>query len=50
MKNGKKPTKKQGEFIAYQGLSYKDWLIERDNSIELVVVHREIGETKKFIK
>ena len=50
MKHGKNPTRAQKISMTKEGLNYKEWLIMKDTSTELVLVHRDTEETKTIIK
>lgn len=45
MKNGKKPTREQRKLIEQQKLDARDWLITKDTSTEMVLVHRNSDKT-----
>lgn len=47
--NGKKPTVKQCDFIRKNGLNPDDWLIAKNTSTEIVLIHRHSSKTKKTI-
>jgi hypothetical protein len=49
MKSGKKPTKNQSIFIQSQGLDPKDWLIVKNETNQMVLVHRVTGDTKYIL-
>jgi hypothetical protein len=40
MKNGKCPTKKQKQLIAAAGLNENEWLIVKNLSDKMILVHR----------
>jgi hypothetical protein len=46
MKSGKKPTKNQSIFIQSHGLDPKDWLIVKNESHQMVLVHHVTSDTK----
>ena len=50
MKNGKRPTVKQKKLITQQKLNYNNWLVVKDTSTEMVIVHRESGKTRTIEK
>ena len=50
MKHGKKPTYEQRKTLERLGLDSQDWLIVKNTSTELVVVHRVSNDTKTFYK
>ena len=49
MKNGKKPTYNQRKVIQAAGLDAHDWLVVKDTSTELVLVHRYSDRTTRTI-
>ena len=49
MKHGKKPTVAQRNLIAKWRLDWRDWLVERETSTELVLIHRHFDKTKRII-
>ena len=50
MKNAKKPTRAQRKLIEYYKLDAHDWLVIKDTSTELVIVHRHSDRTMRTIK
>ena len=48
MKHGKKPTREQRKLMAKWEVDTYDWLVERETSTELVLIHRHL-DTKKII-
>lgn len=46
MKNGKRPTKAQKNLLRYSGLTPDDWLISKNTSTEMIIVHRFTGCTR----
>jgi hypothetical protein len=46
MKSGKKPTKNQSKLIQSHGLDPKDWLVVKNESHQMVIVHRVTSDTK----
>lgn len=44
--NAKKPTYCQKKFIASRGLVVNDWRVYRENTGDLIVVHRHTGEIR----
>ena len=50
MKNGKKPTAKQRKLMQKNALDPKEWLVCKDTSTELVIVHRDKGEQRTIEK
>lgn len=49
MKQLKKPTREQRKLIQEQELNPADWMIERDTTTEMVLVHRKFDNKKKII-
>lgn len=49
MKNGKKPTVKQCELMKQWKLDPSAWLIVKDTSDEMVIVHRLSDKTTRTI-
>lgn len=50
MKNPKKPTREQRKLIQRCGLDTYDWLVTKDTSTELVLVHRFTNTVKTISK
>lgn len=50
MKHGKKPTVKQKKLMRELGLNFDSYLVERETSDELVIVHRLTDKTKVIRK
>ena len=48
MKHGTKPTREQRKLMAKCNVDTYDWLVERETSTELVLIHRHF-DTKKII-
>ena len=48
MKHGKKPTREQRKLMAKWKVDTYDWLVERETSTELVLVHRHFDNKKKI--
>lgn len=42
MKNGKKPTVAQRNFMTEQGVNFKSWLVVKDTPQEMVLVSRNV--------
>ena len=40
MKNGKRPTRAQKMLMTQWHLNYENWLVVKDTSTEMVIVHR----------
>ena len=49
MKNGKRPTSKQRAVIKANGLNVENWLVVKDTSTEMVLVHRHSSSTTRTI-
>lgn len=49
MKHGKKPTYEQRKLIQRWGLDVRDWLVVKDTSTEMVLVHRFSERTIRTI-
>ncbi len=49
MKNGKKPTYEQRKVIQWFGLDPHDWLVVKDTSTEMLLVHRYSDKTTRTI-
>ncbi len=47
MKHGKTPTRKQKKKIISLGLNPENWLVSRDNTDELVLIHRKTGNVRR---
>lgn len=50
MKNGKRPTRAQKMLMTKHRLNYNNWLVVKDTSTEMVIVHRESGKTRTIKK
>lgn len=51
MKNGKKPTRAQRVIIEEKyHLNSDNWLVVKDTSTEMLIVHRDTGRTRTIIK
>ena len=51
MKHGKKPTVAQRKLIESRRLDPNNWLVVKDTSTEMVLVHRHFdGNTRTIIK
>ena len=46
MKHGKRPTVRQKKLMTTRHLNYENWLVVKDTSTEMVVVHRATGRQK----
>ena len=46
MKHGKKPTREQRKLLEKWNVNTYDWLVERETSTELVLVHRHLNAKK----
>lgn len=49
MKNGKKPTYEQRKIIQAAGLDAHDWLVVKDTSTDMVLVHKHSNTTIRVI-
>ena len=49
MKHGCKPTYEQRKTIQHWGLDAHDWLVVKDTSNEMVLVHRHNDKTTRII-
>lgn len=49
MKNGKNPTVRQSKLMTQSGLQSDQWLVVKHTSTEMVLVHRETGETTTIV-
>ena len=49
MKHGKKPTREQRKLLQKWKLNSEDWLVERETSTELVLIHRHFENKIKVI-
>ena len=49
MKHGKKPTREQRKLMTKWKVNTYDWLVERETSTELVLIHKHFENTKKII-
>lgn len=50
MKHGKKPTVAQRRVLKSMGLNWENWLIVKNTTDEMVIVHRLSGKERKIIK
>ena len=50
MKNGKKPTVAQRKLMQQWKLDSSMWLVVKDTSTEMHLVHRRFERTKKIIR
>ncbi|MCM3599364.1 hypothetical protein M3175_01370 [Robertmurraya korlensis] len=46
MKSGKKPTRAQRKILLENGLNPLNWLIVKNQDLQMEVVHRETGRLK----
>lgn len=49
MKHGKKPTREQKKLIQKMKLNPDDWMIERDTSEKIILVHRHFDSVTRII-
>jgi len=50
VKNGKRPTVKQMKLMQERHLNPADWLVTKDTSEEMHLVHRYSDSTKRIIQ
>lgn len=50
MKNGKKPTRKQFGFIRSKGLNPENWLVVKDCTDRMVIVHRHFDRNVRVLR
>ena len=50
MRKGKAPTRKQKILLEYYGLNPADWLVAKNTSNEMTVVHRYTNTTRMLPK
>ena len=50
MRDGKKPTVRQKKMMSQYGLNHENWLVQRDNDREMVIVHRHTGTVRRIAK
>lgn len=50
MKNGKRPTKSQKKLLSSLGIHPDDWLISKNTSTEMIIVHRFTERTRSIPK
>lgn len=49
MKHAKKPTREQRKLITKARLKPEDWMVERDTTEKLVLVHRHFDSVSRTI-
>ena len=49
MKHGKKPTREQRKLMMKWKVNTYDWLVERETSTELVLIHKHFDNKTKII-
>lgn len=49
MKQLKKPTREQRKFIQSKRFNPDNWMIERDTTTEMVLVHKHFDNKKRII-
>ena len=49
MKHLTKPTREQRKLLQKWKLNTYDWLVERETSTELVLIHRHSDKTKRIV-
>lgn len=50
LKQRKRPTRNQKEFITSKALLYENWLVERDTPKEIVIVHKKSKRRRTYQK
>lgn len=50
MKNGKRLTYTQRKLVQMFGLDAHDWLVVKDTSTEMVIVHRHTNVSRTILK
>ena len=50
MKHGKKPTVAQRKYISAHKLNAENWLVAKDTSTEMVLVHRHFDGKTRVIR
>lgn len=50
MKQLKKPTREQRKLIQSKRLNPDNWMVERDTTTEMVLVHKHFDNKKRIIK
>lgn len=50
MKHGKKPTVAQRRILKSWGLNWQNWLVVKDTTKVLVIVHRYSGKVREIRK
>ena len=50
MKHGKNPTVKQKKLMTQNSLNCDEWLVVKDTSTEMVIVHRDTGALRTITK
>lgn len=50
MKQLRKPTREQRKLIQSKRLNPADWMVERETSTEMVLVHRHFDKVKRVIR
>lgn len=49
MKHLKKPTREQRKLILKRKLNPADWMVERDTTTEMVLIHRHFDSVMKVL-
>ncbi|MGE6628978.1 DUF6906 family protein [Bacillus sp. NPDC077027] len=49
-KGGRKATREEREILVVNGLNPLYWLVERNLTTSMTVVHREVGRRKEIVK
>lgn len=50
MKKGKKPTRKQKEFLQSKRFNSNNWLVIRENQTEMIILNKTVGKVKMIKK
>ncbi len=50
MKHGKKPTVKQKKLMTQWHLNHENWLVVKDTSVCMTIVHRNTGNIREIPK
>jgi hypothetical protein len=50
LKHGKNPTVRQKKLMTAWHLNYENWLVVKDTSTEMVIVHRATGKIRVIKK
>lgn len=50
MKHGKNPNVRQKKILTQWHLNYENWLVVKDTSTEMQIIHRTTGEIRTISK